>query len=52
MVELSIYLIIFIWLGYLLYKAEKSVINMHEKQREILKRIHYHEQALKEKNHG
>jgi hypothetical protein len=51
MVELLIYLVMFIYLGYLFYQCEKSVIDMHEKQSEILKRVHYYEQALKENNH-
>lgn len=56
MVELSIYVFIFIWLGYLLYKAEKSLANMYKKQSEIFPRIYAEqaklisEQALKEKN--
>lgn len=46
MIELSIYAGIFIWLGYLLHKAEKSVQDMHKKQSEIWKRFHA-EQAHK-----
>lgn len=56
--ELSIYFIIFIWLGYLFYKAEKSVADMYKKQSEIFPRLYAEqtklisEQALKEKNHA
>ncbi len=49
MIELLIYAGIFIWLGYLLYEAEKSVQDMYKKQDEIWKK-YYSEQALKEKN--
>lgn len=58
MVELSIYVIIFIWLGYLLYKAEKSVADMYKKQSEIFSRLYAEqtkfisEQALKDKNNA
>ena len=54
--ELLIYVIIFIWLGYLLYKAEKSVSDMYKKQDEIMPRLYAEqakfisEQALKDKN--
>jgi hypothetical protein len=51
MIELSIYAGIFICLGYLLYKLEKSFQDMYKKQDEIWKK-YYSEQTLKEKNHG